>query len=112
MAEEHPEPSCPENPPTNLWASVWDDPRLEPGSLAHLWEKELPLRQRMHDAEFPHLTRWVRNSKTGNFAIGVASVKAMALNTKLLEVVAHWYCPVQKFPKALTIDVLRREVGS
>ena len=106
MAE--PEPPCPEATP----ASVWDDERLEPGSLAHLWEKELPLRMRMHDAEFPYLTRWVRNKQSGAFAIGVASVKAMALNTKVLEVVANWYCPVQKYPKALPIDILRREVGS
>ncbi len=106
MAE--PEPPCPDDAPAN----VWDDDRLGPGTLAKLWEKEMPLRQRMHDAEFPHLTRWVRNNKTGAFAIGVSSVKAMALNTKVLEVMAHWYCPVQKFPKALPVDILRREVRS
>ena len=89
---------------------VWDDPKLARGTLAKEWEKVSALRQRMHDPDFPYLTRWLAN-KEGVKAIGVPSVKSMALNSTVLETIAKWYCPVQTCPKALPIDILRREVG-
>lgn len=91
--------------------SVWRDKRLAKGTLAQLWDSEAALRQRMHDQDFPYLTRWLRNPKTKQLAIGVPSVKAMALNVTALETIAEWYCPVQPYPKAICIDVMRREAG-
>ena len=64
----------------------------------------------MHDPDFPHLTRWIRNPKSKQLAIGVPSVKAMALNATALLKVALWYCHRQPSPKAISIDVMRREV--
>lgn len=91
--------------------TIWRDKRLAKGTLAQLWDSQAALRQRMHDQDFPYLTRWLRNSKTKQLAIGVPSVKAMALNVTALEQIAEWYCPVQPYPKAICIDVLRREAG-
>lgn len=94
-------------PPENIWS----DPRLAKGTLAKIWDSDGALRQRMHDPEFPHLTRWIRNPKNKQLAIGVPSVKAMALNATALLKVALWYCPCQPSPKAISIDVMRREVA-
>ena len=90
--------------------NIWSDPRLAKGTLAKTWDSDAALRQRMHDPDFPHLTRWIRNPKSKQLAIGVPSVKAMALNATALLKVALWYCPCQPSPKAISIDVMRREV--
>ena len=106
MVEPHAEPPL----EGGECGDVWDDPRLASGTLAKEWEKVPALRQRMHDPDFPYLTRWLAN-KDGVKAIGVPSVKAMAMNSSVLETIATWYCPVQTCPKALPIDIMRREVG-
>lgn len=90
--------------------ALWHDERLAEGTLAGLWEADASLRQNMHDPDFPHLTRWIRSKKgKGPRAIGVPSVPAMALNVRALEIMASWYCPVATIPKAIPIDILRRE---
>lgn len=94
------------SPESQPLPNVWEDPRLGKGTLATLLEQQPALRQRMHDQENPHVTRWLTKDATG-----VASVRAMALNPTLLELVAEWYCSVQPNPKALCLSVIRREVG-
>ena len=92
----------------NIWRS---DPRLAKGTLAKLWDDQSSLRQRMNDKEFPYLSRWLWNQRNEQYAIGVPSVKAMGMNALVLEKLAEWYCPCQPFPKALPIQILRREAG-
>ncbi|CAK8993079.1 unnamed protein product, partial [Durusdinium trenchii] len=94
------------SPESQPLPNVWEDPRLGKGTLATLLEQQPALRQRMHDQENPHVTRWLTKDATG-----VASVRAMALNPTLLELVAEWYCSVQPNPKALCLSVIRREVA-
>lgn len=83
-----------------------DAPHPAPGRLAEAFEEKKCLRRRAKDEEYPHMTRWLNRQATN-----VASVKAMALNSTALECVAEWWCPTIPYPKAVPIDLLRREVG-
>lgn len=83
-----------------------DVPQPAPGKLAEAFEDKKCLRRRAKDDEYPHMTRWL-NLKATN----VPSVKAMSLNHTALECLAEWWCPTIPYPKAVPIDLLRREVG-
>lgn len=78
----------------------------EPGVLAKAWEAEPILRQNVLDEKFPYMTRWV-NEK----AVGIPSVRAMALNFWALEVLARVWVPLQDSPKCVPVEYLRKEVG-
>lgn len=77
-----------------------------PGKLAEAFEEKKCLRRRAKDEEHPHMTRWINRQATN-----VPSVKAMALNYTALELLAEWWCSTISYPKAVPIDLIRREVG-
>ena len=78
----------------------------EAGSLSAALEAQHSLRQRM--LRVGQLTQWLNDK-----AIGIKSVKAMALNHVALEVVADWWC--RQYPTMVTaikINEIRAEVGN
>ena len=77
-----------------------------PGQLARLIEESEPLRRRILEKPEQVLTRWVNER-----AVGVASVAAMRLNHRALEVVAKWWVERCDFPKTVPIDRMREEVN-
>ena len=77
--------------------------RVAGKGLAALLEDDPVVRDRFRDAGF--CTRWPSQS-----SIGVASVKAMALNYRILELVALWWCPRCDGPAVIPIDLARKEV--
>ena len=79
----------------------------EKGALAKAWENEACLRQRILCDSHPHLTRWKDQQ-----SIGIASTAAMALNARVLEVLAKVWAPLQAFPKPVPVGYLRREARS
>lgn len=80
---------------------------LAPGTLAAIWENHRSLRRRVTAGSF--LTEWPKNPK-GQSTEGIPSVAAMSLNPLVLEAIAEWWCPFQPTPKAVPVNVLRREV--
>ena len=79
-------------------------PSPETGSLARLFEDCKVFRERVRDKGY--LTRW-----PSAMTVGVPSVKAMGLNTKLLETLASWWCPLHEAPTAIPITVCRKEAS-
>ena len=77
----------------------------EPGILSRMLEEHADLRQRILEKPDQILTRWPTRA-----SVGVASVKAMALNFKALEVVAKWWTSAIDQPKTVPIDLMRDEV--
>ena len=75
------------------------------GTLGALWEDQKLLRRRVKE-EKSCMTRWLSDN-----AINVASVKAMVLNETALVCMAEWWCPRIEYPKAISIDLMRAEVG-
>ena len=77
---------------------------LRPGALATALEANQWVRARLRDQGQSHITRWP-NLKT----VGIPSVAAMSCNAAVLQMLAEWWCPSQSGPKAIPVDVLRRE---
>ena len=83
-------------------------PALPPrGELARLWENEPTLRQRILSETEPNLTRWLNKQ-----SVCVASTAAMALNARVLEVLAMLWAPLQPSPKPVPVDYLCKEARS
>ena len=80
---------------------------LAPGTLAAIWENHRSLRRRVSAGSY--LTEWPKNPK-GQSTEGIPSVAAMSLNPLVLESIAQWWCPFQPTPKAVPVNVLRKEV--
>ena len=78
----------------------------ERGVLARLWEGHRASRERLVLGELCQLTRWPSPA-----CVGVPSVRAMALNSDILEMLASIWCPVRSAPKAVPINYLRQEAG-
>ena len=76
----------------------------ERGQLATLFEECAALRRRVVEKPATVMTRW-----TSTQAYGVASVKAMVLNTGALEAIATWWTSRMPYPKAVPIDLMRHE---
>ena len=74
----------------------------EAGELASQLERQRVLRERLR--EKGHFTRWPSLACTG-----IPSVKAMGMNSRLLETLADWWCPMHRGPTCLSIDLCRRE---
>lgn len=99
-----------ESSPDPAAASEYDplqDPQLALGTLALKWDDQASLRRRVSQGS--PLTQWPKAPK-GQSADGVPSVAAMSLNPVALECLAEWWCPLQTAPKAIPVDLLRREV--
>lgn len=73
-------------------------------SLANLWEKDFLVRAQGRD--HGQLTIW-----SDPKCQGIASQKACALNSKLLEHTATWWVSQAELPSAIPINLLRVEVG-
>ena len=82
---------------------------LEEGTLAVKWEAQQSLRRRVSQGLY--LTQWPKGAK-GQSTDGIPSVAAMALNPLVLEAIAEWWCPANDAPKAVPVDLLRREARS
>ena len=76
----------------------------EAGTLSKLFEADAVLRRRAR--EKGHISRWPNLACTG-----VPSCKAMALNTRALEIIAEWFCPSQQLSTYIPIELMRREVS-
>lgn len=72
------------------------------GPLAPLLENRKVIRNRL--LKDSQMTAWLNPR-----AVGVKSVKAMALNSEALEVVASWWCPNFPVATALRIGYVRPE---
>ena len=77
---------------------------LSPVPLSADWEADTMLRNRGRQQGV--LTTWLKPEATG-----VASMKAAALNHKLLEITSHWWVQLCDQPSAIPIGLLRSEVG-
>ena len=77
-----------------------------PGALARMIEDSECLRRLILEKPEQVLTRWVNER-----AVGVASVAAMRLNHRALEVVAKWWVERCDHPKTVPIDRMREEVN-
>ena len=84
------------------------DPTAEipPGTLARMLELSEICRRRVTERPDLVLLRWPSQQ-----AIGVASVKALSLNTEALCILARFWTTHCKFPKAVPIDLLRAEAA-
>ena len=71
--------------------------------LAALLEADMSVRERFRDSGY--CTRWPSPQ-----SIGVASVKAMGLNHRILELTALWWCPRCEGPQFIPISTVRKEV--
>ena len=98
-----PDPSPPA-PASEVDAS--DFTSLDAGTLAAAFETQPSLRRRVSQGS--KLTQWPKGPK-GQSTDGIPSVTAMGLNPVVLEVVAEWWCPANEIPKAIPVDLLRRE---
>ena len=98
-----PDPSPPA-PASEVHAS--DYTSLDAGTLAAAFEAQLPLRRRVSQGS--NLTQWPKGPK-GQSTDGIPSVGAMGVNHVVLEVAAEWWCPANDTPKAIPVDLLRRE---
>lgn len=78
----------------------------EKGLLAKRLESLECVRDRMLVGN-GHVTTWPDEQ-----TMGVKSVRAMALNAEILEVVALYWCPQWDHVKPLTIGLARQEVGA
>ena len=74
------------------------------GSLAEALESSDVVRRRILEPPNQVLTRWVNDK-----AIGVSSVRAMALNTHALEITAKWWVERCPDPKTVPVDRMRKE---
>ena len=74
------------------------------GAVARAWEEDASLRHRLMDEKMPHLTRWQDRAR-----ISMANTKSMALNVRILEILAGIWCPLHPFPRAIPVDFLRKE---
>lgn len=73
------------------------------GVLARAWEADA----RFMNEQTPYLTRW-QDAKR----IGLANTKSMALNVRVLEILATVWCPLHEFPRAVPVQFLRKEASS
>ena len=76
------------------------------GLLAKQLEAHEIIRHRLVEKPWQVMVRWPSKE-----TVGVASVKAMKLNTLVLEVAAHFWTACCPFVKTIPIDLLRSEVG-
>ena len=105
MASDSGQPS-----PDPASASEYDplqDPQLAAGTLALKWEEKASLRRRVSQGS--PLSQWPKGPG-GVSADGIPSVAAMSLNPLALECLAEWWCPMHTAPKAIPVEILRREV--
>ena len=85
----------------------------EEGSLARILEADTFVRRRLlvgtdEDAAKRHITQWPNAN-----SVGVKSMKALALNAHVLELLAKWWTShYVHHPVAMTIDVMRREASA
>ena len=99
-------PSSPDPAPASEY-DPFQDPQLAEGTLALKWDDKASLRRRVSQGS--PLTQWPQGPK-GQSTAGIPSVAAMSLNPLALECLAEWWCPTQSAPKAIPVDILRREV--
>ncbi|CAE7609067.1 HERC1 [Symbiodinium sp. CCMP2592] len=71
------------------------------GTLAGLLEAEITIRRRAREKGY--ISRWPSLQATG-----VPSVKAMGCNTRILEVIAEWFCPTTQH--CCTVTRFRRDM--
>ena len=74
------------------------------GSLAGLLEGEITIRRRAREKGY--ISRWPSLQATG-----VPSCKVMGCNTRILEVIAEWFCPSTPHCCTVPIELMRREAG-
>ena len=76
-----------------------------PGALADALEAECSIRRALLSEGQNHLTRWPNKD-----AVGVKSVKAMALNPQALLRIAELWCPLTAYPRSVPVALMRDEV--
>ena len=74
----------------------------KPGDLAIKWEANNGVRRRAR--ELQALVKWEKPE-----LIGVASSKAVSLNSCVITVMAEWWVEKSPMPQAIPIDLLRKE---
>ena len=82
-----------------------EDPARQMHPLSDLWERDLHIREMARSGS--SLTRWANNR-----VVGVASTGAMALNIKVLEILAEWWACQCVLPQAVPINVIRKEASA
>lgn len=75
------------------------------GTLATMFEASGTVRSRLLAEGVDTLTRWPSEK-----AQACRSVKAMAMSSTALILMAEWWCPDWTCPRSLKIDLMRAEV--
>ena len=93
-----------------FWAMPPKPPTPDEDTLARLWESDFSIRDRLRIYEGPDgkpiggkLLSWPDPKNK------CCSMPAIAMNIRVLTLLAEWWCPTQKVPKAPSIDILKRE---
>ncbi len=73
--------------------------------LAADLEADVLVRNRARESQ--QITKWISDK-----AVGVASQKACALNSRVLEIVSIWWVSSSEQPRAIPVDPLRDEAGN
>ena len=93
-------------PPKRMDSARSLSTHVERGHLARMLEEDQAIRQRLLEQPRQVLLRWPSAKATG-----VASVKAMVLNHRALEIVGAWWTACVEYPKTVPIDVMRDEAA-
>jgi len=91
-----------------------DLPELRPGSLSAVLDSDPACRNRLRTGNKGKLMRWQKNDK-GIEMVGHASMPHIAMNVRVLTLLAKYWCPKAKKSKTVkspSIDLLRAEARS
>ena len=83
--------------------------KLDPHSLAGMLEADVRVRNRLRYKEEGKLLRWMKNEK-GKDIVGQMSMPTIAMNVRVLTVLARYWCPkAKKVAKSPSIHLVRKE---
>ena len=80
--------------------------RVEAGALAKMLEEQKWIRDKLLKSPKgkDYLSLW-----PNELTIGVPSVRSMALNYRILEIIAKWWCAQVPHVQAIPVDIMRNE---
>ena len=83
--------------------------QLPAGSLAAMLEGDVRVRNRLRFREEGKLMRWLKNAK-GQEIVGQCTMTTIAMNTRVLAILARFWCPKsKKIAKSPSIHLIRKE---
>ena len=82
---------------------------LPAGSLAAMLEGDVRVRNRLRFREEGKLMRWLKNDK-GTDIVGQCTMTTIAMNSRVLAILAKFWCPkTKKTAKSPSIHLIRKE---